>query len=70
MAAPRSEGGRRRHCARRGRWDPGYPAQARNALLPVAHTLDEALAFIGPFLNRLLVEAAGGRWHPHAAQWV
>jgi hypothetical protein len=54
----------------RQRWDSGYAAEARRSLLPIARTLDEALATVRPFLNPLLDGTASGRWNPHKAQWM
>jgi len=54
----------------RALWEPGYAAEARRSLLPVAHTLDEALAVIRPFLDPLLDGSAAGRWDPRAGRWT
>ncbi|HEY5521461.1 MAG TPA: nucleotidyl transferase AbiEii/AbiGii toxin family protein [Candidatus Limnocylindrales bacterium] len=51
-------------------WEPGYAAEARRSLLPVALTLDDALAIVGPFLHPLLAGTAAGRWDARASQWV
>jgi hypothetical protein len=53
----------------RGLWEPGYAAEARRSLLASAHTLDEALATISPFLDPLLDGGAVGRWDPKARRW-
>jgi hypothetical protein len=45
-------------------WDRGYAAEAARSLLPIARTLDEALAVIGPFVDPLLGGVAVGRWEP------
>lgn len=50
-------------------WERGYAAEARRSLLPVAHTLDEALAVVAPFLDPLLARSARGTWHPRHGQW-
>jgi hypothetical protein len=44
----------------RALWEPGYAAEARRSLLPVAHTLDEALAVAAPFIDPLLDGTAAG----------
>ncbi|HEU5417298.1 MAG TPA: nucleotidyl transferase AbiEii/AbiGii toxin family protein [Streptosporangiaceae bacterium] len=54
----------------RGRWEPGYAAEARRSLLPGAATLDEALAVAGPFLDPVLAGTARGTWHPGPARWL
>ena len=51
-------------------WEPGYAAEAERSLLPVARTLDEALAVLGPFLNPLLAGTAVGTWDPKAGRWA
>jgi hypothetical protein len=51
-------------------WERGYAAEAARSLLPVAHTLDEALAFVRPFLDPLLEGTAAGRWDPKSRQWT
>lgn len=53
----------------RGLWEPGYAAEARRSLLPIAHDLDEALDVVRPFLDALLDGSAAGSWDPHARQW-
>jgi len=53
----------------RGLWESGYAAEARRSLLPIAGTLDEALAVIGPFLQPLLDGSPDGTWDPRAARW-
>ncbi|KKL26966.1 hypothetical protein LCGC14_2389970, partial [marine sediment metagenome] len=54
----------------RALWEPGYAAEARRSLLPVAHTLDEALAVVRPLLDPLLDGRAVGRWDPQAVRWT
>jgi hypothetical protein len=54
----------------RGLWEPGYAAETRRSLLPVAPTLDEALAIVAPFLDPLLAGSAAGRWDPKSGRWV
>jgi hypothetical protein len=53
----------------RALWEAGYAAEARRSLLPVASTLDQALAIIGPFLDPVLDGTAGGTWHPDSRTW-
>jgi hypothetical protein len=50
-------------------WEPGYSAEAARSLLPVAHTLDEALIVVTPFLDPLLDATARGTWQPRDARW-
>ena len=50
-------------------WEPGYAAEARRSLLPVAQTLTEALAIVRPFLDPLLNGTAAGRWDPKTGRW-
>ncbi len=51
-------------------WQPGYAAEAGRSLLPVARTLDEAIATVTPFLDPLLDGTARGRWDPQNARWT
>lgn len=51
-------------------WEPGYAAEAARALLPIAQTLEDALAIIRPCLDPLLDASAAGRWDPQARRWV
>ncbi len=51
-------------------WERGYAAEARDSLLPIARTLDEALAVVRPFLDPLLAGSAHGRWDPENSRWV
>jgi hypothetical protein len=51
-------------------WERGYAAEAGRSLLPVAHTLDTALAIVAPFLDTLLAGTAAGVWNPGHARWV
>jgi len=51
-------------------WEPGYAAEARRSLLPLARTLDEALGTVCPCLDPLLDGTASGKWDPRAARWV
>lgn len=50
-------------------WGPGYAAEAGRSLLPVAHTLDAALAIVRPFVDPLLDRSATGAWNPDLAVW-
>lgn len=54
----------------RALWERGYAAEAGRSLLPVAHTLDEALATVTPFLDPLLEGSAAGRWDPEHRRWT
>lgn len=47
----------------------GDPETDRS-LLPIALTLDEALAVVSPFLNPLLDGTAVGTWDPKQGRWV
>jgi len=51
-------------------WERGYAAEAGRSLLPVARTLDEALAVVRPFLDPLLDGRAVGRWDPKQGRWA
>ena len=51
-------------------WERGYAAEAGRSLLPVAHTLDDALAIVTPFLDPLLDESAVGMWDPERRCWM
>jgi hypothetical protein len=53
----------------RGLWEPGYAAEAVRSLLPVARTLDEALALVRPFIDPVLDKTAAGVWHALAHEW-
>ena len=54
----------------RALWERGYAAEAGRSLLPSAHTLDEALSVVRPFVEPLLAETAAGRWDPEIGQWT
>lgn len=54
----------------RALWEPGYRAESRRSLLPIAHTLDEALRVICPFADPLLDGTARGQWLPAAGRWA
>lgn len=51
-------------------WERGYAAEADRSLLPMARTLDEALAVVGPFLDPLLGGTSTGTWDPKRGLWV
>lgn len=51
-------------------WERGYAAEANRSLLPVARTLDDALAVVAPFLDPLLDGTAAGTWDPEQGRWV
>ncbi len=51
-------------------WEPGYGAEAGRSLLPVARTLDGALALVQPFLDPLLDATACGAWSPLELRWT
>lgn len=77
MAALASEAERRRitlpqrfDVPARALWGPGYAAEAGRSLLPVARTLAEALALVGPFLDPLLDGSAVGTWDPKQGRWI
>lgn len=77
MAALRSEARRRGlsfpapfEVPDRELWERGYAAEAGDSLLPIARTLDEALAVVRPFLDPLLAGSAHGRWDPEDSRWV
>jgi hypothetical protein len=54
----------------RALWERGYAAEAGRSLLPVARTLDDALALVTPFLDPLLDSTAFGAWQPEQARWL
>lgn len=51
-------------------WERGYRAEASRSLLPVASTLDEALAIVCPFADPVFDGTAAGRWDPQSARWI
>jgi Nucleotidyl transferase AbiEii toxin, Type IV TA system len=53
----------------RALWEPGYRREATESVLADAHTLDEALAIVRPFVNPLLQGTAGGRWDHKHGEW-
>ena len=50
-------------------WERGYAAEAARSLLPIAHTLDEALEVCSPFLDPLLDGSATRTWNPERREW-
>lgn len=54
----------------RALWERGYAAEAGRSLLPVAHTLDDALATVTPFVDPLLDGSAAGTWDPERRRWT
>ena len=54
----------------RALWERGYAAEAGRSLLPIAHTLDDALATVRPFLDPLLDGSAAGTWDPEHGRWM
>ena len=53
----------------RSLWETGYGSEAQRSLLPLAQTLDEALAIVRPFVDALLDGTAIGHWDPKTLQW-
>lgn len=51
-------------------WVRGYAAEAARSLLPIAPKLDEALAFVRPFVDPLLDGTASGAWDPNRGEWT
>jgi hypothetical protein len=51
-------------------WEEGYAAEARRSLLLAAHTLDEALAVVRPFVDPLLDGTAAGVWDHERGAWL
>jgi len=51
-------------------WERGYAAEADRSLLPVARTLDDAVAVVAPFLDPLLDGTAVGTWNPKQERWA
>lgn len=54
----------------RALWERGYAAEAGRSLLPVAHTLDDALAIVTPFLDPLLDGSTAGTWDAKQHGWM
>jgi hypothetical protein len=53
----------------RGLWETGYAREAAESLLADAKTLDEALAFVRPFIDPLLQGEARGTWDHTRSEW-
>ena len=53
----------------RALWETGYGSEAQRSLLPLAQTLDEALAIVRPFIDALFDGTAIGHWDPMTLQW-
>jgi hypothetical protein len=53
----------------RALWLAGYAAEAARSFLPLARTLDEALAVVKPFLDPLLGGTATGVWEVSFGTW-
>jgi hypothetical protein len=54
----------------RALWEPGYRREAAESVLADAHTLDEALAIVRPFVNPLLQGTASGHWDHKRQDWT
>jgi hypothetical protein len=50
-------------------WERGYRAEAGRSLLPVARTLDDALAIVRAFADPVLDGTAVGTWDPASGEW-
>ena len=50
-------------------WQPGYRAAAKNSLLRIATTLDDALEIVRGFADPLFNGKAIGNWDPKAEKW-
>lgn len=50
-------------------WDAGYAAEAKRSLLTNAHTLDEALAVVRPFVDPILLATATDSWDHERGTW-
>ena len=53
----------------RALWEAGYESEAQRSLLPLAQTLDDALAIVRPFIDALLDGSAIGQWDPKVLKW-
>ena len=51
-------------------WEPGYAAAAKDSLLEVGHTLEDALGIVTAFVDPLLAGNATGRWDPARRVWT
>lgn len=54
----------------RGLWETGYAREAAESLFADAKTLDEALAFVRPFIDPLLDGEASGTWDHGRSEWL
>ena len=50
-------------------WTTGFPRAVRRAIAPPASKLDDALAIVCPFVDRVLDGAATGEWDPETKEW-
>ena len=50
-------------------WEAGFTKVARKTVGLVARTLDDALAFVVPFVDPVLDWSATGTWDPAAGRW-
>lgn len=50
-------------------WETGYAREAAESLLADAKSLDEALAFVRPFIDPLLRGEASGTWDHRRSEW-
>ncbi len=48
----------------RQQWEAGYAKVAKQSILPIALSLDEAMVIVGPLANPLLDGTAHGHWNP------
>ena len=53
----------------RALWETGYESEAQRSFLPLAQTLDEALAIVRPFIDAVFDGTAIGHWDPITLQW-
>jgi len=53
----------------RSLWEAGYAAEVRRSNLNTAHTLDEALATVRPFVDPLFDGTASGSWERESGKW-
>jgi hypothetical protein len=53
----------------RALWETGYESEAQRSFLPLAQTLDEALAIVRPFIDAVFDGTAIGHWDPTTLQW-
>lgn len=51
-------------------WPPGYARAAAESLLLGAHSLEDALGVVRPFIDPLLGGGAVGRWNPQRRRWT